>query len=451
MKKPVIAIFDVGKTNKKFFLFDDDLKEVYHEYEKLPLAEDEDGFPCDDLEGLTTWIRKTIADVQHSPDYELKGINFSTYGATLVHLDKAGRPVTPLYNYLKQFPEKTLEEFLSVYNQQKNDLETASPTLGMLNSGLQLYWLKKNKPEVFNRIHHTLHFPQYLSYLFTGKLITEPTSIGCHTKLWDYSKNTYHDWVDKEGLIHLFPPLVQTTHSFSTTLQDREVAVGVGVHDSSSALASYMLRSDEPFILISTGTWSITLNAFTGDELTPDELRRDCLNYLNIYGKPVKSSRLFLGNELDHQLKRLNEIFHKDQKYYKSIKLDPHFFEGIRDQRLKNAFYPATLNNPALVNDVFDSDTWEPSEYHSYEEAFHHVIWGLVRLQVASLKLAKGSSSINRIFVDGGFIGNDIFIKLLEYHLPGYSIEVSHLPLGSAYGAATILKNSSVKNGVLLI
>ena len=45
MQIPVTAIFDIGKTNKKFFLFDDDLKEVHQEYQQFDLIEDDDGEP----------------------------------------------------------------------------------------------------------------------------------------------------------------------------------------------------------------------------------------------------------------------------------------------------------------------------------------------------------------------------------------------------------------------
>jgi L-fuculokinase len=366
MAIPVTAIFDIGKTNKKFFLFDEGLNEVYHEYQKLPLITDDDGFACDDLDGLANWIKETVATISNSKEYRLKGINFSTYGATLVHLDEHGKPVTPLYNYLKPFPEELLAEFCKSYPEDEHNLVTASPKLGMLNSGLQLYWLKKTKPEVFKKIRHTLHFPQYLSYLFTGQMVTEPTSIGCHTKLWDFTTNQYHTWLTKEKLDHLFPPLVPTTHSFEVPIQGNTVNVGVGIHDSSSALASYLMRSQEPFILISTGTWSITLNAFTTENLTAGELTRDCLNYLTIHGKPVKASRLFLGNELDYHVNQLNEIFHKEPKYYKQINLNKDFIKNIDESESGNTFYPHTIDNPALVSDIFKANTWNPSACATY-------------------------------------------------------------------------------------
>ncbi len=440
MAIPVTAIFDIGKTNKKFFLFDENLCELHHEYFKLSPTLDDDGFECDDIYILSNWIQSTVRKITSSGDYQLKRLNFSTYGATLVHLDEEGKPVTPLYNYLKPLPENIRNQFYAQYPQDEHNLHTASPALDMLNSGLQLYWLKHSKPEVFQRIRYTLHFPQYLSYLFTGQLVSEPTSIGCHTKLWDFSRNQYHDWVYNEKIDHLLPEIVPASKTFQTIIGGYAVEVGVGIHDSSSALAAYMMRTQEPFALISTGTWSITLNPFTKESLTRDELNRDCLNFLTIEGKPVKASRLFLGHELDHHLAILNGIFHKEARYYKQIKLQDSFLDKIKKREITSTFYPATIANPLLTQDIFSSDNWKPGNFETYEDAYHHLIWGLALLQVASTKLALGNSDVRKIYIDGGFIDNDIFIKLLEYYLPEYTIEVSHMPLGSAHGAAMIMQ-----------
>src|SRR5690606_31316494 len=100
----------------------------------------------------------------------LRALNFSTYGASFVHLGSDGRVVAPLYNYLKPYPKRTLDRFFAKYPEQENSLQTASPNLAMLNSGLQLYWLKHDKPKIFGQIKHSLHLPQYLSFLFTGKM-----------------------------------------------------------------------------------------------------------------------------------------------------------------------------------------------------------------------------------------------------------------------------------------
>lgn len=439
MAKPVIAIFDIGKTNKKFFLFDEKLNEISEEYVKFPPIVDEDGEECDDLEKITVWAKQKVEELCSNPAYTVKALNFSTYGASLVSIDEEGKPVTPIYNYLKHFPEELHEEFYGRYPEEEINRITASPTLGMLNSGLQLFWLKRKRPEVFEKIKYALHLPQYISYLFTGETVAEPTSIGCHTKLWDFPKKDYHEWVYDEGIAEKLAPIVPTTHFVTKEICGQNVQVGVGIHDSSSALASYLVRIDEPFALISTGTWSITLNPFPVGQLTFEELQNDCLNFLSIHGGTVKASRFFLGYELDHQLEKLNSLFGKHPKYYKDIPCDESILRGILLGDIPARFHPETMAITPLVKEVFPRSDWKPEDYTSFEEAYHQVIWGLARMQSASLKLALGGSDIKKVYIDGGFVHNQLFIRMLEELLPGFELEFSDFPLGSAYGAALML------------
>ncbi|HCL83114.1 MAG TPA: carbohydrate kinase, partial [Chitinophagaceae bacterium] len=46
---PVIAILDVGKTNKKLFLFDALYNIIWEDSRTLAETKDEDGYPCEDL------------------------------------------------------------------------------------------------------------------------------------------------------------------------------------------------------------------------------------------------------------------------------------------------------------------------------------------------------------------------------------------------------------------
>ena len=440
MSTPVTAIFDIGKTNKKFFLFDRDLNKVHYEYLQLEQTEDDDGFPCEDLNVLGTWMREVMNEALRSAEHSVQALNFSGYGASLVHLDAQGRVATPFYSYLKPFPEKLLREFEAQYGPaEQNDLETGSPTLGMLNAGMQLYWLKKTKPRQFAAIRHTLHFPQYLSYLFTGQLACEPTSVGCHTKLWDFQRHQYHAWVHQEGVDRLFPTIVPASHSFATRLLNQEVQIGVGIHDSSAALVAYQHRYQEPFILLSTGTWNICLNPFTEEPLTPEELRKDCLFFLDVRGRLVKAARLFLGNEFEHQVKRLNKTFGKEPEYYRTILGNESITNALASGSIGGQFYPDTIGN-LLPTEVLTPHRWQPELFDTYEEAYHHLVWGLAVLQKESLLLAQGASPIHQVFVDGGFAHNVLFIRMLERLLPDRTFRISSLPMGSAYGAAMAMK-----------
>ena len=59
----VTAVFDIGKTNKKFFLFDEEFQELHREYIRIDEIKDEDGYPTEDLESLRNWMRKVFNDI----------------------------------------------------------------------------------------------------------------------------------------------------------------------------------------------------------------------------------------------------------------------------------------------------------------------------------------------------------------------------------------------------
>ena len=97
----VVAIFDIGKTNKKVFLFNENYQIVWERSANLPETVDEDGFPCEDIAELRNWIVFRLSEMQELKEYILKAVNFSTYGASFIYVDEEGNSLTPLYNYLK--------------------------------------------------------------------------------------------------------------------------------------------------------------------------------------------------------------------------------------------------------------------------------------------------------------------------------------------------------------
>lgn len=430
---PVIAIFDIGKTNKKVFLFNEDYEMVYEESMNLEETLDEDGEPCEDIEKLNAFILTSFQKISAQNDFEIKAVNFSTYGASFVHLDENGKPVTPLYNYLKPYPEKLLEQFYNTYGgQQQFSVTTASPVLGNLNSGMQLYWLKYNKPEVFKKIKHSLHLPQYVSFLLTGNYFSELTSVGCHTNLWDFSQQAYHEWVSKEEIEGKLAPLVPSSHF--TRVENK--IVGVGLHDSSAALIPYLASFPDPFVLISTGTWCISLNPFNETLLTYDELQQDCLCYLTFQGKPVKASRLFAGNEHEQQVKKIADHFNKESGFYKNVKADIDILKRLQSHQ--ESLSGKSKN--VLKESLFPQRNL--ADHATCEEAYHQLIIDIVSQQAASTRLVLNGADVNRIFVDGGFGKNPIYMYLLANAFPGKEIYAASMAQATSMGAALSIHSS---------
>ncbi|RZL12923.1 MAG: carbohydrate kinase, partial [Pedobacter sp.] len=340
---PVVAVFDVGKTNKKLFLFDENYNIVFERSARFTETEDEDGDPCENLASLRLSIFDSLSEVFKNPAFEVKSINFATYGASFVYIDEDGKPLAPLYNYLKEYPEGLKNQFYREYGGEEvfSNL-TASPVLGSLNSGMQLYRFKYEQPELFKKVKYALHLPQYLSYLISGQAHSDITSIGCHTNLWDFTANTYHEWVEKEGIAEKLAPIVPSERVMPAAFPGNNYAVGAGFHDSSAALIPYLVSFSEPFILLSTGTWCISLNPFNSSPLTAEELQNDCLCYLQYQGKPVKASRLFAGYEHEQQVKRIAAHYKTDIIKYRSVPYDPKIIATLKssieeDQELKSA------------------------------------------------------------------------------------------------------------------
>jgi sugar (pentulose or hexulose) kinase len=417
MSTPAIAILDIGKTNKKFFLFDEDYKIRFERSIELPEILDEDGFPCEDVQVLTQWVKRTLFDLPAGHDFDIKALNVSAHGASFVHVDETGKPVAPLYNYLKPFPENLKKKFYDTYGGENEFARTAaSPVLGHLNSGMQLYWLKHERPEIFKRIKYSLHLPEYISYLFTGQFVSGITSIGCHTNLWDFTKNHYHEWVSKEGIIEKLAPIVSSTQVAASFINNYSFKSGIGLHDSSAALIPYLQNFQKPFVLLSTGTWSISLNPFNHSQLTAAELQKDCLCFLSYESKPVKASRLFAGHMHDEAVKQLTERYHKSADYFTQV------------------IYDENIHKSKIIN----QESENPS---TFEEAYQHLIADLVAKQKASTDLIM-QDDVKKIYVDGGFSKNKIFMKMLAKAYPEHNVFAADLHQASALGAALAIHDA---------
>ena len=436
-RTPVTAVFDIGKTNKKFFLFDQDLKEVYHTYTRLEAIPDEDGFPSEPVLPMRDWMLETFKKALEFPEFEIQKLNFSGHGASFVHADESGEPVTPLYDYLKPFPEELLEKF---YSENGGKMafcqQTSSPPLAMLNSGLQIYFLKHAKPEKFEKVKHCLHLPQFLSLIFTGQMISDYTSIGCHTGLWDFGKMDYHDWVRREGIEPLLPPILPGGSLLQTKPELGSIPCGIGVHDSSGALLPYLKQEKNPFVLLSTGTWAISINPFNKTPLTEAELNQDCLQFLSISGEPIKISRLFIGEEHKYQVEQMYNYWSLPLGTYKRLRFEKTLFEKVAQYPDKRIGFQYLKPQDYGLKKAEKSD-W--GSFPEFTEAYYTFIHELTDIQVASLKLVLIGADVERIYVDGGFNANDIFLEMLRIKLPGKEIVPSDFPNGSALGAAMLV------------
>ena len=438
-KHPVIAIFDVGKTNKKLFLFDENYKIVFERSARFIETVDEDGFPCENLDSLKLSVFDSLREVFRLKDFEIKAINFCSYGASFVYLNDDGKACAPLYNYLKEYPENLKKQFYDTYGgEEEFSFRTASPVLGSLNSGMQLYRIKYEKPELFKKIKYALHLPQYLSYLITSAVYSDITSIGCHTNLWDFQKNEYHCWVQKEGILEKLAPIFPCNQVIPPSFPGSNYSVGIGLHDSSAALIPYLVNFHEPFILLSTGTWCISLNPFNHSPLTKEELQKDCLCFMSFEGKPVKASRLFAGYEHEQQVKRIADHFNQSAARYRTMDFNPEIIAALQK---KNQGFKNLQPDKNILKTSFFAER-ELSDFANGEEAYHQLMLDIINQQYLSTQLVLKGTKVKRIFVDGGFSKNIIYMNLLACCFPDIEIFAASMAQATAMGAALAIHSA---------
>jgi len=441
MQKEVIAVFDIGKSNKKILLFDSDYKVVFEEDKRFDEILDDDGYSCDNIEVIENWMTETLSSILSTEKYHLAAVNFATYGASLMHLDEAKKRLTPVYNYLKPMPKEVLAGFYEKYDGiGEFSRITASPAMDMLNSGLQILWLKKIKPEIFKHVKHVVHFPQYLSLLFTGEVTSEYTSIGCHTAMWNFDKQTYHKWLNDEGITLPAP----SPNSLMKTVQISgvDVPVGIGIHDSSASIVPYLMSSTEKFILISTGTWCIFMNPSNPEPLTQEQLVLDTLCYLSAEQKQVKSSRLFLGHIHEVNAEHLAEYYQVSKKAYKSVKTD----EGLLKQLKERSHGSRVFFKEGVAENYIDT-TVDLSAFATFDEAYHQLMIDLVNMSCKAIALVETKENDTKaLYISGGFTNNELYCKLIAGRFPDKKVYTSEISNATALGAALVVGKGAFGN-----
>jgi glycerol kinase len=106
--------------------------------------------------------------------------------------------------------------------------------------------------------------------------------------------------------------------------------------------------------------------------------------------------------------------------------------------QLPEDFYKRVNYKSAIVKKLsgteYQSDNL--SLYASYDEAYTHFMMHLVKQQVTSTQLVLKNTTVTRIFVDGGFSNNPIFMNLLSIAFPSIEVYAASVAQASATGAA---------------
>lgn len=426
MTRPThIAVIDIGKTNAKLALVDlltlSEIAVVTRPNKVLAGPP----WPHFDVDGHWDFLMQALA--QFHRDHRVDAISITTHGACAALLASDGSLAAPILDYEHAAPSDDNDD----YNALRPPFEkTGSPRLtGGLNVGAQLFWQFKTDPSLYDRTAQIVTYPQYWGHRLTGVTACDVTSIGCHTDLWVPHEGTVSSLVADLGIIDKIAPVRKPNEILGTILPAVSAATGlppltpvsVGIHDSNASLYPHLLTQQEPFSIVSTGTWVITM-AVGGARRDPVP-DRDTLINVNALGEPVASARFMGGREY--------EVILNGQTTPASA-ID-----------IENAVSQQIMLLPAVA------PTTGPFQGHEMQWIGEEPAVGTgLRTAVLSLYLAMMTETCLRlsgakgpIIVEGPFARNETFLTMLGA-ATGCDVLRSSSATGTSIGAALLFGSS---------
>jgi len=180
------------------------------------------------------------------------------------------------------------------------------------------------------------------------------------------------------------------------------------------------------------------MNPFNTENLTAEQLDHDCLCYLSVTKKPVKSSRLFFEHLHEVALNKLNDHFKTPENYYKNVKPDERLLKICRTKCREKRFYFENLPySRELIekNDLF--------VFKSFEEGYHQLMVELSEITVEAANLViQSDNEFENIYITGAFAGNLLFLKLISDSFSKKKVYTSEISNASTLGAALVILDS---------
>lgn len=199
-----------------------------------------------------------------SSGINIKSLGIDTWGVDFVCFGKDGKHLQMPFSYRDESTIGAPERFYSKIAKEKLYRMTGIQIMNF-NSIFQLYTRLEENSSIYPIIDKILFMPDALSYLLTGKMVTEYTIASTSQMIDPYSKEFNSEILEALQLTkdHFAPTIFSGTEigkisnsvSQLTALNDLSV-VAVAGHDTASAVLA-VPAENENFAYLSSGTWSL--------------------------------------------------------------------------------------------------------------------------------------------------------------------------------------------------
>jgi hypothetical protein len=144
----------------------------------------------------------------------------------------------------------------------------------------------------------------------------------------------------------------------------------------------------------------------------------------------VKASRLFAGYDHEQQVRRLADYFQCSPAAATAVGFDPECIAGLQGRRELWGREGGGMGTASVFG------RRDLGVFESFEQAYHCLMMDIMDQQAASTRLVLQGADVRRIFVDGGFGKNKVYMHLLAEAFPDIEVFAASISQATALGAA---------------
>lgn len=424
-------VVDIGKTMSKVTLWSRTGTLLDRRVRANAIVET-NGIRRLDHVGIGAWLVETLGVHAGQPIERIIPVG---HGAGVVGIADGAPAFAPL-DYEQAIPA----DILAAYRRERDGFAlTGSPALpDGLNLGAQLFWLERLEPQAMARAT-LLPWAQYWAWFLSGVAVSEATSLGCHSDLWNPAEAGFSPMAVRLGWANRFAPVVAAGEAIGCLRPELAAATGLprgakvlaGLHDSNAALLAargFAEIAGQEATVLSTGTWFVAMRTpATAVDLAALPEARDCLVNVDPYGRPVPSARFMGGREIEAL-----------------IEFDTRRIDIKPDQPALLAAVPAVLEAGAMVLPTLapgcgpfqqSKAGWiaEPDDWHARRAAA-----SLYAALVADASLDLIGTR-ERVLVEGRFAEAEVFVRALAALRPQAAIYTANAHNDVSFGALRLV------------
>ena len=252
---------DIGTTSVKAAAFSDKLEQVFSSTADYTLDAHGDIVEFD-AESYWSIVKAEIAKAKGQIDIDALAVD--TQCETLILTDKEGNPLCPAIVWLDNRATEEADIITAHFGHKRVYEVTGQPEITATWPACKLLWVKRNRPDIWEKTERVFLLEDWILYKLTGKFISEKT-LQSSTIYFDIHKGQW--WDEMLDFIGVRPEMLPALYSSAKEVGEYEgIKVVTGAIDQiAGAIGAGVVK--QGIVSVMTGT---TMVIFMPSESVPE-------------------------------------------------------------------------------------------------------------------------------------------------------------------------------------